>query len=341
MINENLGFEIFSNGLLRTFDGGKTWSQITTLKLSFGGFLNGVVIDFITPNTGWIAVGSLDEPYTIVLHTDDGGCNWDVTRLSNVSGIISLDFINEKHGWLFANTQGGSLGSSDVELYVTEDGGKNWSEISKTESNHQTPGSLPFAGHKSGISFIDSQNGWSTGGIGWSDAIWFYETNDEGQTWKPQNIPQPPKIKKLNAYPNTSPPKFFSNSEGIFSVTYHGEGDNQTKVAFYSTLDGGKSWNPSMPLTVSGPFASDFASLEDGWVIDGNGIQATIDSGKHWSKITPNIEFSGIDNLTLISPSVGFVTIFVPASDKSSKDTWKLYKTIDSGHNWVEVNLTS
>ena len=341
MINEDLGFEIYSNGLLMTIDGGTTWSQITYPKLTFGEFLNGVVIDFISPKTGWIAVGSHDEPNTIVLHTDDGGNSWDVTHLSNVSGIISLDFIDEKHGWLLSNTQGGSMGSSEVELYATEDGGKHWSETMKTKSDQQTPGSLPYAGHKSGISFKDSQNGWSTGGIGWSDDIWLYETKDGGHTWKTQDIPQPPTMKKPYSYPNTSPPKFLSSSDGIFSVTYFGEGDNQRKVAFYSTMDSGKSWNPSTPIAVPGPFALDFVSLENGWVIDENGIYATIDGGKHWGKITPNTKFIGIEDLTLISPSVGFVTTFVPASDKSSEDTWKLYKTTDGGHNWFKVDLIS
>jgi photosystem II stability/assembly factor-like uncharacterized protein len=91
--------------------------------------------------------------------------------------------------------------------------------------------------------------------------------------------------------------------------------------------------------TVSGPFASDFSSLEDGWVIDGNVIYATKDAGQHWSKITSNIELTRIIDLTLISPSVGFVTTFVPARDKTSKDAWKLYKTTDGGHNWFELRL--
>ncbi len=338
MINEDLGFEIYSNSLLRTIDGGKTWSQITYPKLTFGEFLNGVVVDFINPKTGWIAVGN-DEPNTIILHTDDGGNNWDVTHLSNVTGIISLDFIDKKQGWLLANTQGGSLGSSVVELYATKDGGKHWSKTMETTSDHQTPESLPYASHKTGVSFKDSLNGWSTGGIGWLDDIWFYETNDGGHTWKPQDIPQPPLINKHYSYPKTSPPKFFSSSEGFFNITFHGESNDQIKLAFYSTNDGGKSWNPSMPIMVSGPFATDFASLENGWIIDGNGINTTIDAGEHWSKITPNIELKGINDLTLISPSIGFVTTFVPARDKSSKDTWKLYKTMDGGHNWFELNL--
>lgn len=340
MINENLGFEIYSNDLMRTIDGGRTWSQINSPKLTFGEFLNGVVIDFISPKTGWIAVGSSDEPNTIVLHTDDGGENWDLNQLSNATGIISLDFIDEKQGWLFTNTQGGSMGSSDVELYVTKDGGKHWSETMETKSDHKTPGSLPFAGHKSGISFKDSQNGWSTGGIGWSDDIWFYETNDGGHTWKPQDVPQLPKINKHYSYPNTSLPKFFSSDKGNFLITYCGENDEQTQVGFYSTIDNGKSWNLSTPITVSGPYDTDFSSFEEGWVVDENEIFSTKDAGKHWSKITPNVEFAGIKDLTLISPSVGFVTTFAPARNEYSKDSWKLYKTTDGGHNWFEVNLS-
>ncbi|MDQ7097020.1 hypothetical protein REC12_25835 [Desulfosporosinus sp. PR] len=339
MVNETLGFEIYAKGLRRTTDGGKTWGSLTYPELTFGEFFNGLVIDFSSPKAGWIAVGSSDEPSTIVLHTDDGGDNWVITRLSNITGIISLDFIDDEHGWLLANTQGGAMGSFEVELYATTDGGNHWSEIMDAKADLQTPGSLPFAGHKSGMNFQDSQNGWSTGGIGSSDDLWLYETNDGGHTWKTQDIPYPPTIAKLYAYPYTSPPKFFSSNEGIFKATFHGEEDNSGKVAFYSTTDSGKSWTPSRPITVIGPFVSDFVSLEEGWVIDKNGIRSTIDGGKHWTKITPNVEFTGIEDLNLISSTVGFVTTFIPARDKSSQDIWKLYKTKDGGHSWLEISL--
>jgi photosystem II stability/assembly factor-like uncharacterized protein len=96
----------------------------------------------------------------IILKTTDGGKIWKTKFLNQYNGgtIKSIYFANENFGW--------AVGEGTTGLYLTTDGGENWSE---------------GAGRYSSIMFIDQYNGWATkenynGGI--------YKSNDGGITWE-------------------------------------------------------------------------------------------------------------------------------------------------------------
>jgi len=134
-----------------TEDGGNTWN----LQYADGNesFLH--EIKFTDALNGW-AVGE-----ETVLHTVDGGKNWQKQNIPESAYFFGIDVLNDKEIWV--------VGSYGVILH-TIDGGKNWSQV-KLPSEYE--------GHwLNSVRFVNSKNGWIVGNEG---AI--FSTNDGGENW--------------------------------------------------------------------------------------------------------------------------------------------------------------
>lgn len=108
-------------GIYFTADRGRTWRQQFRQDAENNVGINSLF--FVNRNEGWAAgrrwpkqIG--DEPTTgVVLHTTDGGKNWNHIQLQNGELFYTeLHFSGEKHGWL--------VGRNGV--YRTEDSGGSW-----------------------------------------------------------------------------------------------------------------------------------------------------------------------------------------------------------------------
>ncbi|KPU27708.1 hypothetical protein TR13x_04085 [Caloranaerobacter sp. TR13] len=334
MVDERLGFAFEENNILRTIDGGKTWSEVTPPNFSIGNLPDGIVYDFINYNTGWIAIGNTDERKAIILKTADEGQTWNVKELNGIKNVAALDFIDQNNGWLMANADG-ALGSEVVEIFFTRDGGNNWIKIMTNQPDKKTSGALPFAGHKFGISFNDIQTGWTVVDYGSLDERWFYVTKDGGYTWHAEKLPIPKEIELLNVNPHISLPKFFSDREGVFWEVFPGDIKDESKIVFFQTKDGGVSWKPSTPITISGKFAIDFINLQEGWIINDQYIYKTKNGAQHWDRITIDINLKGNVKFTLVNSNVGWII----RQDTSKWGAWHLYKTNDGGYIWSEIEI--
>ncbi len=140
--------------IIRTQDGGKTWSTIFVSNFHLS------VLSFPSPEVGYIAANC-----GRVLKSTDGGLNWTFTNAFpaiEATGL-SLQFIDNQVGFLSFTS-----GNPMVEgLFKTLDGGDNWTEISP-------PGYSSFYG---AVYFLDDQLGYlSVEG----DLL---ETTDGGQNW--------------------------------------------------------------------------------------------------------------------------------------------------------------
>ena len=113
--------------LIRTEDGGKTWTQLDEPPIA-GRF------HFTTATTGWMAGGPDHALYV----TRDGGKSWQIGTLPDpkqIGEIYSTDydlptFENDSHGALPVRYDVGAMGgkqASTVVLFVTTDAGKSWS----------------------------------------------------------------------------------------------------------------------------------------------------------------------------------------------------------------------
>jgi photosystem II stability/assembly factor-like uncharacterized protein len=166
-------------GILKTTDGGQTWTSI-----SMAAHAN-LLIDnyFVDDLHGWVVggVGGTDYPdlQPVVLFTADGGANWE-NRLAN-SGI---DFPKGEWGWKiqFLTPQIGFVSLENdtaAAILKTTDGGQSWQRIEVKDPQKNV--------ELEGIGFIDEKVGWVGG---WGHGFMANTpdgstsgTTDGGATW--------------------------------------------------------------------------------------------------------------------------------------------------------------
>ncbi len=103
-----------SKGLiLRSTDGGQSWSQVSNSIASI--FTD---VFFVNENVGYLCGGN-----TRILKTTNGGASWTSQFSDNQSDLFSIHFINEKEGY----TAGGVGGTG--RLLRTTNGGSDWTDI--------------------------------------------------------------------------------------------------------------------------------------------------------------------------------------------------------------------
>jgi photosystem II stability/assembly factor-like uncharacterized protein len=95
-----------------------------------------------------------------IARTNDGGINWVIKSFIGSSTISSVYFYDVLTGW---------AGSIDGDVFLTLDGGNNWSPL----------GTLPFSIRD--IYFKDAFNGWAVG-----DGGNIYHTSNSGGNWAKQ-----------------------------------------------------------------------------------------------------------------------------------------------------------
>ena len=113
--------------LLRTTDGGTTWSTLGNPKESStcsGGQLAGPL--FASPSIGWFGItlgaGGVNVGHGGTMRTSDGGRTWDCKPFPANASVLSA--ADPLHVWARSdNPQGGS------SLYSTIDGGASWHRI--------------------------------------------------------------------------------------------------------------------------------------------------------------------------------------------------------------------
>lgn len=106
------GLNFRTGVILRTSDGGKTWTEQWRM--------NGVSLEdiiFIDERNGW-GVGSGGY----IIHTSDGGQNWQKLNSGADFGLRAVTFVDSLHGW--------AVGDEPVEnkgvILHTKNGGRTW-----------------------------------------------------------------------------------------------------------------------------------------------------------------------------------------------------------------------
>ena len=128
--------------IIRTRDGGRTWRKIPCDKLppaakgeaAFAASNSNIALH---GDHAWIVSGGAEAR---VFHTPDRGNNWEVFNTpiisgSQMTGIFSVDFWDEKHGIIFGGDWNEKTRSHDNKA-ITHDGGQNWQLV----ANGQHPG---------------------------------------------------------------------------------------------------------------------------------------------------------------------------------------------------------
>ncbi len=149
-----VGYILGSGYLLKTFDGGETWTilQPTTHVIQNMCFLN--------RDTGWVAGNE-----GTILKTTDGGKSWNYQQFNGTEyGVLnSVFFIDDKNGWAC----GSGLDVSGGVILKTTDGGESW------KLQHSGDNYFIYS-----VCFTDADNGWAVGDMGI-----MFSTTDGGSSW--------------------------------------------------------------------------------------------------------------------------------------------------------------
>lgn len=162
--NTREGFVINSSGVLKTVDGGITWSaaNISPNPSAPLGQLWTNDFQFINTNVGYAFGGFMVDgvSYGEVFQTIDGGNNWVELHMSE-SNISALYFTDILTGYYASQNAGNSV------IYKTTNGGVTWDLIQSFTNEYITD-----------LLFIDNQTGYSITLEGKIN-----KTEDGGLTW--------------------------------------------------------------------------------------------------------------------------------------------------------------
>ncbi len=289
-------------------------------------------VSFSTEQQGW-ACGRWGS----VLHTDDGGKNWDLQDSSTDYALSSICFSDPQNGWAvgengtiihtgdggrcwerqkcpvdyflmgvcFVTDRKGWAVSEWTTILYTEDGGENWQ--------------VQFTGEDyclNSVSFCDPQNGWAAGEYGY-----IYHTSDGGRTWEHQ----------AGAFAFSEEAFELVGENTLFDV-YAVDPNRAWAVGIDGhitrTLDGGTTWEKvESGVKMAQLFGICSDSQGSTILIGGKGLLITSsDAGKRFSvpEITPPVTYGW---LYRIAPrgSNGFVAV--------GKDGW-IYLSDKKGISW-------
>jgi len=341
-----------SDMILSTQDGGKTWLNITPSHAfdEIGTDNESAIAYFSNASNAWVFYYNKDQTplggkSAMIWSTTDGGQTWigsSPLDLTNVNMEFfkpsDIDFSDTQHGWIMIHVGNGMM-HDYVTIFNTIDGGKSWNKVVDP-----TQQSLPQGCYKNGIVFLDASAGWVAGDCqGVQSGVYFYKTNDSGQTWTTQTLPAP--STEPNAFSSGQqqeacgayPPQFINAKVGFMSVKCGIPNPNtQTETTWpYITSDGGGTWTalPALPEPVG---TLSFLDDKTGWFLGATSADAsqathamyqTVDGGKTWKQLT-KLSWSG--QMDFISADVGWVV----ASDANNQ---ALVETTNGGATWQEI----
>ncbi|MEW9697781.1 YCF48-related protein [Paenibacillus sp. SI8] len=154
--------------LLRTQDGGLTWSASSRIPLPKA---NGGTVTFISPTQGWlIGQGKKGDEETYVFRMQDGETWQETGKLPGRLAPQALSFTNARDGWMLLHNY---VDGKEVQwlLMRTGDGGDSWTQQAFPETFHPLDLNIQ-------MNVISSSTGWLLG----MNALW--STVDGGSTWK-------------------------------------------------------------------------------------------------------------------------------------------------------------
>jgi photosystem II stability/assembly factor-like uncharacterized protein len=269
-VDTNLGWIIGSNGtILKTTNGGTDWiSQSSLVAYDF------MAVSFLDKNNG-IAVGDWNNGSNlegIIYITSNSGNSWTANTLGLPSMLRDVCFTDSNNAFVIGD-----------RILHTSDGGISWNnQIYNNNYN------------LSGISFIDSINGWIVG----SGALVLNSLNG-GTNWRTQNSGIP--------FQDLVNVKFLDIMNG-YAISYSGE--------IYKTTNGGYTRNLEL-LTPNG--GENWLAGSKEYIIwmsnDVYNIQLeySIDNGTYWDMISDSLPNSGLYEWTI--PTLSSASVLVRIND--------------------------
>jgi photosystem II stability/assembly factor-like uncharacterized protein len=320
------GMVEYRSVLVHTKDGGSTWQDVTPLDVALPEGFTTIYLApfFLDAQTAWFTTPGMES--SLLLHTEDGGANWEQIFLPFGSG--ELYFLDPLNGYLLSSL-GAGAGSHYLAIYATHDAGHTWT----LRFTHE-PGmskSLPESGAKSGIVFRDLDNAWMGGNIPMEDFMYLYRSIDGGKNWNQVELILPPKASRT--FLETYTPVFVDPGNAFLPVRVLASGED-FRLAFYKSVDGGESWQYTSEVFNGRIY--EFIDSSYGWASDGWYLYHTVDGSITWvdaSGALPPGEY--LLQVEFVNPDQGWV---LTTSDPETIEITHLYMTQDGGGNWSKIN---
>jgi photosystem II stability/assembly factor-like uncharacterized protein len=254
-----------SGMVLRTVDGGDTWSFIQTATNE--GF---IAMSFGSANWGW-AIGTAGT----LMRTTDGGLTWRAQDPGTTGDVRAVFFLSDAIGWIGCGAW--PEGSSSGMLAYTEDGGETWvPRATEKQVNlvYAIDADIACASLSDGTVLRTTDRGqtWQesqsnppswVGGIWFRDSLigvmcgaqgWAATTADGGMSWTPVTSGTTRNLVDLY---------FLQDEQTGWAVGAWG--------TILKTVDGGATWMFRTSDTTSHLRATSFADEQTGWIVGQNG----------------------------------------------------------------------
>ncbi len=265
-------------------------------------------VHFSTADEGWVAGGRNATQGGVILHTTDGGANWEVQLGDPQSSDRSygdLRFVGPTIGFAVQST-----GVGDHQLLRTTDG-KNWAP------------SGTVGQHRSDYRFVSADVGFYTGGTD------IQRTRNGGRTW--ERVYQCQVKVEINGLTRNANCQFaqlsFVNPNVGYAMSQRLDGGAGFVMA--KTEDGGNTWTPwvILPGEDGKEGALHFSDANNGVMRTLNGkLFRTTDGGKTWAGVSGHID--GKPDIQFADAEVGWMMRY----------NTMLYTT-NGGKSWVSRNI--
>lgn len=317
------------NHLLITVDGGTNWLDATPADLSplpAGVSTLSLNPFYLDENTAWFTPGNPGGAAGRIYQTQDSGVSWSVTPVP--FNNARYFFLNLTSGYALVDL-GAGAGSHYVALYQTVDGGANWTQVFTHEPGESK--SLPESGSKSGLAFLDLNQGWIGGNNPMTDYFYLFTTADGGVTWAHETDISLPAA-YAGSFLETWPPYFMSNTVAYLPVRALTSGSDNFLLVYRSD-DSGQTW--AFQSAIPEGRVVDFTMVDTGWASGGTALLKTTDGGSTWTAPAmagiPPADF--ILNLDFVDDLNGWA---LTTPDDYTLVPLRLFHTTDGGATWTQ-----
>src|ERR1700682_4927034 len=281
-------------------------------------------VHFTSPEEGWVAGGQTSMQGGVILHTADGGANWEVQLgdpQSSDRSYHDLRFLGPTLGWAVQNTGVGDhkllrmdgkewkdvgtvaqhrgdyrftsaqvgFVTSGAGIMRTQDGGRSWQPVYRCQMTVEVKGlSRNLRCEFAKLFFLNDRTGWAISNAG-AEGTGFViaRTQDGGGTWESSLV-----------LPGEDP------REGSIYFTDENHGALLTGGKFFYSTDGGKTWTGATGQ-IGGKPDIEFADAKVGWAIHYQNMSYTVDGGQHW--VSREIGFpASVDAFSIDRPDSGY-----------------------------------
>ena len=261
-------------------------------------------VHFVSADEGWVAGGKNAMSGGVIVHTSDGGANWEIQLGDPASAdraYSDFRFLDAKTGFAVQS----ALGGSDTLVRTTD--GKTWAPVGTLRD------------HRSDYQFVSTQVGFLTYGNE------IFRTTDGGKKWTSiYECRVKAEVKGLTRQVNCQIDElFFVDANTGFGITRSIE---DAGFVFVKTTDGTK-WSASMilPGEQGREGALHFFDAGNGLIRTQSGkVFRTSDGGVTWSEVPGQID--GKPDFEFADKEVGWMAVYQ-----------RVLYTRDAGRSWLST----